>query len=112
MATQKKQIDVCKLADGTGIKEIAWYGEGAHKDLKNEMGAYWFNKLILERFATTYNERKVIAVIDYKYGDSTLQLHGIGNTPEKATASALREFLYKNEQAVKSARKVLDKLEK
>ena len=112
MATHKKQIDVCKLADGKGIKEISWYGEGTHKDLKSEMGAYWFNKEILERFATTYSERKVIAVIDYKYGDDTLQLYGIGDTPEKATASALRKFLGRYELAVQSARKVLDKLEK
>ena len=41
---KKKPIDICSLADGKNILEIAYYGPGDHAHLEEERGHYWFEK--------------------------------------------------------------------
>ena len=79
-----KKKDICSLADGKNILEIAYYGPGDHSHLALEMGAHWFEKEILVPFLGQYSKDKTIAVIDYKEGGATRQHFDLGNSPEEA----------------------------
>lgn len=102
-----KKKDICSLADGKNILEIAYYGPGDHKNLEEEMGSYWFTREILTPFLGQYSKDKTIAVIDYKDGGATRQHFGLGNSPEEAVKSALTTLIAKYEPIVASAEKAL-----
>ena len=102
-----KKKDICSLADGKNILEIAYYGPGDHSILSNEMGKHWFEKEILLPFMDQYSKEKTIAVIDYKDGSATRQHFGLGNSPEEAVKSALTTLIAKYEPIVASAEKAL-----
>ena len=82
-----KKKDICSLADGKNILEIAYYGPGDHKKLEEERGHYWFEKEVL--------------------GGATRQHFGLGNSPEEAVKSALTTLIAKYEPIVASAEKAL-----
>ena len=105
---KKKPIDLCSLADGKNILEIAYYGPGDHKNLEEEMGSSWFEKEILMPFLGQYSKKKTIAVIDYKDGGATRQHFGLGNSPEEAVKAALTTIIAKYEPLVASAEKALN----
>lgn len=114
MPTKK---DICSLADGKNILEIAYYGPGDHSRLSLEMGAHWFEREILMPFLGQYSKDKTIAVIDYKEGGATRQHFGLGNSPEEAVKSALTTLksalttlIAKYEPVVASAEKALKAL--
>lgn len=102
-----KKKDICSLADGKNIREIAYYGPGDHSHLALEMGVAWFEKEILVPFLGQYSKDKTIAVIDYKDGGATRQHFGLGNSPEEAVKSALTTLIAKYEPIVASAEKAL-----
>ena len=102
-----KKKDICSLADGKNILEIAYYGPGDHPHLEEEMGSSWFEKEILVPFLGQYSKDKTIAVIDYKDGGATRQHFGLGNSPEEAVKSALTTLIAKYEPVVASAEKAL-----
>lgn len=104
---KKKPIDLCSLADGKNILEIAYYGPGDHKKLEEEMGHYWFEKEVLISLLGQYSKDKTIAVIDYKDGGATRQHFGLGSSPEEAVKSALTTLIAKYEPVVASAEKAL-----
>lgn len=104
---KRKPIDLCSLADGKNILEIAYYGPGDHKNLEEEMGRYWFEKEVLVPLLGHYSKDKTIAVIDYKGGGATRQHFGLGDTPEEAVKSALTTLIAKYEPLVASAEKAL-----
>lgn len=104
---KKKPIDLCSLADGKNILEIAYYGPGDHSILSKEMGKHWFEKEILVPFLGQYSKDKTIAVIDYKDGGATRQHFGLGSSPEEAVKSALTTLIAKYEPVVASAEKAL-----
>lgn len=104
---KKKPIDLCSLADGKNILEVAYYGPGDHSYLEEEMGSSWFEKEILVPFLGQYSKKKTIAVIDYKEGSATRQHFGLGNSPEEAVKSALTTLIAKFEPLVASAEKAL-----
>ena len=110
MTKKKKPIDLCSLADGEQILEIAYYGPGDHPHLEEEMGPSWFEKEILVPFLGQYSKDKTIAVIDYKEGGATRQHFGLGNSPEEAVKSALTTLIAKYEPVVASAEKALKAL--
>jgi hypothetical protein len=95
MPKKKPKLDLCSLADGEFIREIAWYqGKEAHNALKDEMGRHWFNKEVIAPFALTYSTEKAIGVIDYAgMTGCTNQCFGIGDTPEQAVANALSKIV-------------------
>ena len=105
-----KKKDICSLADGKNILEIAYYGPGDHSYLEEEMGSSWFEKEILVPFLGQYSKDKTIAVIDYKEGGATRQHFGLGNSPEEAVKSALTTIIAKYEPVVASAEKALKAL--
>ena len=105
-----KKKDLCSLADGKNILEIAYYGPGDHNNLEEEMGSSWFEKEILVPFLVDYSTDKTIAVIDYKDGGATRQHFGLGNSPEEAVKSALTTLIAKYEPVVASAEKALKSL--
>ena len=105
-----KKKDICSLADGKNILEIAYYGPGDHPHLEEEMGSSWFEKEILVPFLGQYSKDKTIAVIDYKDGGATRQHFGLGNSPEEAVKSALTTLIAKYEPVVASAEKALKAL--
>jgi len=108
--SKKKDIcslDICSLADGKHILEIAFYFPGEHDTLEEEMGSSWFEQEILVPFLGEYSKDKTIAVIDYKDGGATRQHFGLGNSPEEAVKSALTTLIAKYEPVVASAEKVL-----
>lgn len=106
--TKKKPIDLCSLADGKNILEIAYYGPGDHSHLALEMGKHWFEKEILVPFLGQYSKDKTIAVIDYRFtGGTTRQHFGLGSSPEEAVKSALTTLIAKYEPIVASAEKAL-----
>jgi len=102
-----KKKDICSLADGKNILEIAYYGPGDHSHLEEEMGSSWFEREILMQFLGQYSKKKTIAVIDYKDGGATRQHFGLGNSPEEAVKSALTTLIAKYEPIVASAEKAL-----
>jgi hypothetical protein len=102
-----KKKDICSLADGKNILEIAYYGPGDHSYLEEEMGSYWFTREILVPFLGEYSKDKTIVVIDYKDGGATRQHFGLGNSPEEAVKSALTTLIAKYEPIVASAEKAL-----
>lgn len=102
-----KKKDICSLADGKNILEIAYYGPGDHSILSKEMGKHWFEKEILVPFLGQYSKDKTIAVIDYKDGGATRQHFGLGNSPEEAVKSALTTLIANYEPVVASAEKAL-----
>lgn len=102
-----KKKDICSLADGKNILEIAYYGPGDHSHLEEEMGSSWFEREILMQFLGQYSKKKTIAVIDYKDGGATRQHFGLGNSPEEAVKSALTTLVAKYEPIVASAEKAL-----
>ena len=108
--SKKKPIDLCSLADGEHILEIAYYGPGDHKKLEEEIGSFWFEKEILVRFLGQYSKKKTIAVIDYECNGDTLQHYGLGYTPEEAVKSALTTLIAKYEPLVASAEMALKSL--
>ena len=105
-----KKKDICSLADGKNILEIAYYGPGDHKNLEEEMGSSWFEKEILVPFLGQYSKDRTIAVIDYTDGGSTRQHFGLGNSPEEAVKSTLTTLIAKYEPVVASAEKALKAL--
>ena len=105
-----KKKDICSLADGKNILEIAYYGPGDHPHLEEEMGSSWFEREILVPFLGQYSKDKTIAVIDYKDGGATRQHFGLGNSPEEAVKSALTTLIAKYEPVVASAEKALKAL--
>ena len=105
-----KKKDICSLADGEQILEIAYYGPGDHPRLEEEMGSSWFEKEILVPFLGQYSKDKTIAVIDYKEGGATRQHFGLGNSPEEAVKFALTTLIAKYEPVVASAKKALKAL--
>ena len=105
-----KKKDICSLADGKNILEIAYYGPGDHSQLAMEMGEHWFEKEILVPFLGQYSKDRTIAVIDYKDGGATRQHCGLGNSPEEAVKSALTTIIAKYEPVVASAKKALKDL--
>ena len=105
-----KKKDICSLADGKNILEIAYYGPGDHPHLEEEMGSSWFEREILVPFLGQYSKDKTIAVIDYKDGGATRQHFGLGNSPEEAVKSALTTLIAKYEPVVASAEKTLKAL--
>lgn len=105
-----KKNDICSLADGKNILEIAYYGPGDHSQLALEMGEHWFEKEILVPFLGQYSKDKTIAVIDYTDGGATRQHFGLGNSPEEAVKSALTTLITKHEPVVASAKKALKAL--
>lgn len=105
-----KKKDICSLADGKNILEIAYYGPGDHSRLAMEMGEHWFEKEILVPFLGQYSKDRTIAVIDYTDGGSTRQHFGLGNSPEEAVKSALTTLVAKYEPVVASAKKALKDL--
>lgn len=105
-----KKKDICSLADGKTILEIAPYGPGDHSILSKEMGEHWFEKEILVPFLGQYSKDKTIAVIDYKDGGATRQHFGLGNSPEEAVKSALATLVAKYEPLVASAKKAIKDL--
>ena len=107
MPKKKKPIDLCSLADGKHILEIAYYGPGDHKHLEEEMGLHWFEQEILVRFLGQYSKKKTIAVIDYDCNGGTMQHFGLGDTPEEAVKSALTTLIAKYEPLVAAAEKAL-----
>ena len=102
-----KKKDICSLADGKNILEIAYYGPGDHSYLEEEMGSSWFEREILVPFLGEYSKDKTIAAIDYKDGGATRQHFGLGNSPEEAVKSALTTIIAKYEPIVASAEKAL-----
>ncbi len=102
-----KKKDICSLADGKNILEIAYYGPGDHSILSKEMGKHWFEKEILVPFLGQYSTEKTIAVIDYNDGSATRQHFGLGNSPVEAVKSALTTLIAKYEPIVASAEKAL-----
>lgn len=102
-----KKKDICSLADGKNILEIAYYGPGDHSHLEEEMGASWFVGEILIPFMGQYSKDKTIAVIDYNAGGATRQHFGLGSSPEEAVKSALTTLIAKYEPVVASAEKAL-----
>lgn len=102
-----KKKDICSLADGKNILEIAYYGPGDHSILSKEMGKHWFVKEILVPFMGQYSKDKTIAVIDYKDGGATRQHFGLGSSPVEAVKSALTTLIAKHEPVVASAEKAL-----
>ena len=102
-----KKKDICSLADGKNILEVAYYGPGDHSYLEEEMGSSWFEKEILVPFLGQYSKKKTIAVIDYKDGGATRQHFGLGSSPEEAVKSALTTLIAKYEPIVASAEKSL-----
>lgn len=102
-----KKKDICSLADGKNILEIAYYGPGDHSYLEEEMGSSWFEKEILVPFLGQYSKDKTIAVIDYKDGGATRQHFGLGVSPEEAVKSALTTLIAKYEPLVAAAEKAL-----
>ena len=102
-----KKKDICSLADGKNILEIAYYGPGDHSYLEEEMGSSWFEAEILVPFLGEYSKDKTIAVIDYKDGGATRQHFGLGNSPEEAVKSALTTLIANYEPVVASAEKAL-----
>lgn len=102
-----KKKDICSLADGKNILEIAYYGPGDHSYLEEEMGSSWFEKEILVPFLGQYSKDKTIAVIDYKDGSATRQHFGLGNSPEEAVKAALTTLIAKYEPMVAAAEKAL-----
>ena len=111
MTKKKKPIDLCSLADGEQILEIAYYGPGDHKYLKEEMGRYWFEKEILLPFMGQYSKDKTIAVIDYDWCGDTMQHFGLGDTPEEAVKSALTTLIAKHKPLTDAAEKALKGIE-
>ena len=107
---KKKPIDLCSLADGEQILEIAYYVPGDHPHLEEEMGSSWFEKEILVPFLGQYSKDRTIAVIDYKEGGATRQHFGLGNSPEEAVKSALTTLIAKYKPVVASAEKALKNL--
>lgn len=110
--TKKKHIDLCSLADGNNIVEIAYYGPSGHKYLKQELEEDWENEILLP-FKGQYSKDKTIAAIDYVMGD-TMQIFGIGNTPEEAVKSALTKLIAKYPKCdtlVSSAQKVIKEID-
>lgn len=107
MTKKKTPIDLCSLADGKHILEIAYYGPGDHSHLSLEMGLHWFEKEILVPFLGQYSKDKTIAVIDYKDGGATRQHFGLGGTPEEAVKSALTTLIAKYEPLVAAAEKAI-----
>ena len=105
-----KKKDICSLADGKNILEIAYYGPGDHPRLEEEMGSSWFEKEILVPFLGQYSKDRTIAVIDYTDGGATRQHFGLGNSPEEAVKSALTTLVAKYEPVVASAEKALKAL--
>lgn len=105
--TKKKPTDLCSLADGKHILEIAYYGPGDHKHLKKEIGSFWFEKEVLFRFLGRYSPDKTIAVIDYECNGSTMQHFALGDTPEEAVKAALTTLIAKYEPLVAAAEKAL-----
>lgn len=103
-----KKKDICSLADGKNILEIAYYGPGDHSYLEEEMGSSWFEKEILVPFLGQYSKKKTIAVIDYKDGGATRQHFGLGSSPEEAVKSALTTLIAKYEPMVAAAEKALN----
>ena len=108
--TKKNPIDICSLADGKNILEIAYYGPGAHDDLKANLGQYWFETEILTRFLGQYSKDKTIVVIDYDLKGSTYQYFGLGDSPTEALKSALTTLIAKYEPLLASAENILKKL--
>ena len=104
---KKKPIDLCSLADGKNILEIAYYGPGDHSHLEVEMGSFWFERDFLMPFLGQYSKDKTIAVIDYMDGGATRQHFGLGSSPEEAVKSALTTLVAKYEPVVASAEKAL-----
>ena len=102
-----KKKDICSLADGKNILEIAYYGPGDHSILSKEMGNHWFEKEILVPFLGQYSKDKTIAVIDYKDGSATRQHFGLGSSPEEAVKAALTTLIAKYEPMVAAAEKAL-----
>lgn len=105
-----KKKDICSLADGKTILEIAYYGPGDHSRLALEMGSSWFEREILMPFLGQYSKDKTIAVIDYKEGGATRQHFGLGNSPEEAVKAALTTLIAKYEPVVASAKKAIKDL--
>jgi len=95
-----KKKDICSLADGKNILEIAYYGPGDHKKLEEERGHYWFEKEVLISLLGQYSN-------DYKDGGATRQHFGLGSSPEEAVKSALTTLIAKYEPIVASAEKAL-----
>ncbi len=105
---KKKPIDLCSLADGKQILEIAYYGPGDHDTLEEELGSSWFEREILMPFLGQYSKKKTIAVIDYRFtGGTTKQHFGLGDTPEEAVKAALTTLIAKYEPLVAAAEKAL-----
>ena len=105
-----KKKDICSLADGKNILEIAYYGPGDHSQLAMEMGEHWFEKEVLISLLGQYSKKKTIAVIDYKDGGATRQHFGLGSSPEEAVKSALTTLTAKYDPVVASAEKALKAL--
>lgn len=106
-----KAAGLRSLADGRNILEIAYYGPGAHGDLRVGIGRYRFRKEVLVPFGDRYTADKTVAVIVYDVKGATMRHFGIGDTADEAVRSALTTLIAKYEPLVFCAEKALESME-
>ena len=106
-----KAVGLCSLADGKNMLEIAYYGPGAHGDLRDEMGRRRFREEVLVPFGDWYAAERTIAVIVYGVKGARMRHFGIGDTAEEAVRSALTTLIAKYEPLVFCAEKALESME-